>query len=291
MTHYRGASLPQDYPFLVMTLAKPNTVWRLQEAKERTTLAFGADWDLVQGKDGEATDFSVTWHYGRTVFIYHLDWLFLLQDENGGWILRRGKKIYKPEPAQPGDPLPPMKTSRARSPFPNTTWCRMDGKGKLHTLTINANGTVSDTAIPNEKPEWEPYDNGTVRYKGRRLLLDAQQKILLRENDKVREVWYSGRQPPKLGLIETKQLKETLANPSVEWVCWDGNKKTTYTFDAKSNNVRVVDDDGITQTIRWESLCAGCIRIGDEAFMVEGDTLERVEPRLTLKQEPIESVK
>ena len=60
MTHYRGASLPQDYPFLVMTLAKPNTVWRLQEAKERTTLAFGADWNLVQGKDGEATDFSVT---------------------------------------------------------------------------------------------------------------------------------------------------------------------------------------------------------------------------------------
>jgi len=45
------------------------------------------------------------------------------------------------------------------------------------------------------------------------------------------------------------------------------------------------------KTVRWEALCAGCIRIGDEAFMIEGETLERVEPRLTLKQVARDSVR
>jgi len=43
--------------------------------------------------------------------------------------------------------------------------------------------------------------------------------------------------------------------------------------------------------VRWEALAAGCIRVGDEAFMVEGNTLERVEPRLTLKQAAKDSLK
>ena len=49
-------------------------------------------------------------------------------------------------------------------------------------------------------------------------------------------------------------------------------------------------DDSTPQVVRREHLGAECIRIGDEAFIVEGDTLERIEPRMTLKQVERESV-
>jgi hypothetical protein len=164
----------------------------------------------------------------------------------------------------------------------------MDGKGKVLLLTFNANGTVSDSSAPNEKPEWDPYDNGSVRYKAkdgtRRLTHDADKKRLSRVDDKRYEVWFAGRQLPRVSMTETQQLKQTLADKSKAWVNWDGGKKTVYTFDDKTANVSITVDDGKPQATRWEPLFAGCIRIGDEAFMVDGDTLERTEPRLTLKQ-------
>ena len=79
-------------------------------------------------------------------------------------------------------------------------------------------------------------------------------------------------------------LKDLLADKDKVWAHWEIDKKIVYTFDSKSANVSITVDDGKPQVVRWESLCAGCIRIGDEVFMVEGETLERVEPRLTLKQ-------
>jgi hypothetical protein len=118
----------------------------------------------------------------------------------------------------------------------------------------------------------------------RKLKLDADKKRLVRDDAQVREVWFAGRVPPRVSMTETKQLKDLLADPSKAWVNWDGGKKTVYIFDDKTANVSISVDDGKPATARWDALCAGCIRIGDFTFMVEGDTLERVESRLTLKQ-------
>ena len=305
--YYRGKKLPAEYPFLWDTLAKPGIVWVLDGEKKRDLYAFSQNRDALWSVDGvvkQSWEGLHSYPFGGGQF--HI-WgkespgnpnvMYLIQDEKGGRILRSMDKtiIYKPEPIQPGDPLPPQMISRAKSPFNGTSWCRMDGKGKAFTLTFAANGAVSDSAFPNEKPEWTPYDDGSVRYKvkegSRRLTFNADRKILMREDNGRREVWYSGRQLPRMGMLDTKQLKETLADPSKAWVNWDDSKKTVYIFDAKTANVSITVDDVKQPTVRWEPLCIGCIRIGDEAFMVEGDTLERVEPRLTLKHVPIESVK
>ena len=292
--YYRGTAMPPEFPFLRPTLAKPDTVWVMQNVKERRTLAFNIELDAVYGVDGvEGKPFTRTALYGGAAFyLYGGDCenvFFLVQDEKGGrYLCNWSDAIFKPEPAQPGDPLAPQKISRARSPLSGTTWCRLDNKGKLITLTFASNGTVSDFDFPKEKPEWVPYDNGSVRYGvpggARKLKLDADKKRLVREDVSVREVWFAGRVPPRVSMTETKQLKDLLADPSKVWVNWDGGKKTVYAFDDKTANVTISIDDGKPTTARWEALCSGCIRIGDLTFMVEGDTLERVESRLTLKQ-------
>jgi len=299
---YRGKKYPPEYPFLWNTLAKPGIVWVQQGVNERRTIAFNGERDMVHGKDGvEGKGDNISSTFGGGSF--HVPGavsgsliLYLVQDENGERYLRDwGSGIYKPEPAQPGDVIPPQAISRARSPFNGTSWCRVDGKGKVFTLTFAANGTVSDSVFPNEKPEWIPFEDGSVRYKvkdgTRKLTLGADKKFLVREDKKVREIWYSGRQPPRLGMLDTKQLKETLADPSKAWVSWDEGIKTVYTFDDKTANVSITVDDAKPKIVRWEALAAGCIRVGDEAFMVEGNTLERVEPRLTLKQAAKDSLK
>jgi len=292
--YYRGKAMPPEYPFLRPTLAKPGIIWVMQGTKERKTLAFNTDFDTVYSVDGvEKKPSTMVLLYGGGSFylygeeqekIYHL-----IQDEKGGRILCDWASVtYKPEPAQPDDLLAPQKISRAKSPLNGTSWCRFDNKGKLVTLTFAANGTVSDFDFPKDKPEWEPYDNGSVRYKVtggvRKLKLDADKKRLVREDAQVREVWFAGRTPPRVSMTETKQVKDMLADPSKVWVNWDGGKKTVYAFDDKTANVTISIDDGKPTTARWEALCAGCIRIGDLTFMVEGETLERVESRLTLKQ-------
>jgi len=292
--YYRGKAMPPELPLLRPTLAKPETVWVLQGAKERTTIAFNTDMDAVHGIGGvEGKPATRSLLYGGGAFYLYggecESIFFLIQDETGNRILVNWNGgVYKPEPARPGDPLAPQKISRARSPLNGTTWCRLDNKGRLLTLTFAANGTVSDFDFPKEKPEWEPYDNGSVRYKPsggmRKLTLDADKKRLVREDSQVREVWFAGRTPPRVSMTETKQLKDLLADPSKAWVNWDGGKKTVYVFDDKTANVTISVDDGKPTIARWEAVCAGCIRIGDLTFMVEGDTLERVESRLTLKQ-------
>ena len=298
---YRGKKCPPEFQLFRATLAKPGIVWVLQGREKRTTLAFNGELDDAVGENGVEQKPS----RGINVFgggLFHLvrdDYgglFWLTQDEKGEWVLRDWvKRVYKPEPAQPGDPLPAQRISRAKSSFGGTSWCRPDGKGKLLLLTFAANGTVSDSNFPNEKPEWIPYDNGSVRYtvKGgeRRLKADADKKRLVREDDKVREIWFAGRTLPRVGMIETRQLKDTLADEAKVWIHWEASKKIIYTFDSKSGNVSITEDNGKPLIVRWEALCAGCIRIGDDAFMVEGDTLERIEPRLTLKQVTKDSLK
>ena len=304
--YHRGKKYPPEFPFFWTTLAKPGTVWVLDGVEKRTLYAFSQNRDALWSVDGvvkQSWEGLHSYPFGGGQF--HI-WgngspgnpnvMYLIQDGKGGRLLHdMWTGTYKPEPIQPGDPLPPQMISRAKSPFNGTSWCRVDGKGKVFTLSFAANGAVSDSAFPNEKPEWTPYDDGSVRYKvkegSRRLTFNADRKILMREDNGRREVWYSGRQLPRMGMLDTKQLKETLADPSKAWVNWDDSKKTVYIFDAKTANVAIAIDDVKMPVVRWEPLCAGCIRIGDEAFMVEGDTLERVEPRLTLKHVPIESVK
>jgi len=299
---YRGTKMPPAFPFLLETLAKPGIIWVKQGSEERETLAFNGEWEVAHGKNGiEQKAPSLLSRYGGGLLYTHgitgaEPFICLIQDGKGERVLRNVKgTFYKPEPAQPGDPVPPNPISRAKSPFGGTSWCRMDEKGKVLMLTFAASGTVSDSNFPNEKPEWNPYDNGSVRYKvkneTRKMKLSEDKKYLIRENDMVREIWYSGRQPPKMSMTETKQIKDMLGNKDKAWASWDDGKKTVYTFDDKSANVDITVDNIKQKTVRWEMLCAGCIRIGDEAFMIEGETLERVEPRLTLKQVPKDSVR
>ena len=294
---------PSDPATIVRILCKPDLIWAAEVEGRRQTISFEHDTRraVVNSGDGKALQCRLDC-FGDYFINVFLDiggyqgvgritgGLSLKEDENGDWILKKHDLELRLEPIQPGDLLAPQQISRVRSPFNNTTWCFFDGKGKLNTVIFGANGTVSDTRAPNEKPEWIPYDDNTARYKiqgkGQKLAFDADKKRLLREDNKVREIWFSGRQPPRLNITETKQLKDMLADKSQAWFNYDGGKKTTYVFDDKSNNMSIIMDNGTTKTVRWEALCAGCIRIGDEVFMVEGGTLECVEPRMTLKQEP-----
>ena len=303
--YHRGKKYPPEFPFLRATLAKPGIVWVEQGKNKRITFAFNGEMGVVWGVDGVE---KYQWHstsqsFGGGQFYFRKEaplehfMFYLIQDERGGRFLRDGWSgaIYKPEPAQPGDPVPPNVISRASSPFGGTSWCRPDGKGKVLTLTFAANGTVSDSSFPNEKPEWDPYDDGSIRYKvkdgTRKMKLSEDKKLLVREDSKRREIWFAGRQPPRVSMTEEKQLKSTLADKDKAWVNWDDGKKTVYLFNDKTADVTISLDDIKLKTVRWESLCAGCIRIGDEVFMVEGETLERVEPRLTLKQVARDSIR
>jgi len=301
LVYYRGPTLPSEYPFLRATLTKPGIVWVQQDVAERITFALNAELDNVWGVGGIRKKSKEVSIVGGGAFITvgepYYTMFYLVQSENGERFLRdsTGKVTLRPEPAQPGDPLPPQMIARVKSPFGGTSWCRMDGKGKVFTLTFAASGTVSDSATPNEKPEWNAYDDNSIRYKSksgmRTLTLSEDKKRLVREDDKAREIWFSGRQPPRASMTETRQLKDLLADPSKAWVSWANNMKIVYTFDDKSANVSITVDDGKPTVARWESLCAGCIRIGDEAFMVEGETLERVEPRLMLKRVAKDSIR
>jgi len=304
---YRGAKIPSLDSETSKIIWKPDTVWVAQIEGRRATIAFEADARLAvinNVKEGKIEHGRMGMYGGHEIEILYDDgrWntpdlgsderaVFLTQDEKGGWVLKNYYHEFRPEPIQPGDPLPPQKISRERSPLKATTWCTFDSKtAKLRTLSFASNGKVSDSGIQGQGGEWNPYDNDTVRYKigdhSRRLTINMNQKRLTRESNDVREIWFQGGQPPRLGLMETKKMKETLADKSKAWFNWDGGKKTVYVFDDKSNNMSIIMNDGKTKTVRWDVLCDGCIRIGGEVFMLEGDTLERVEPRLTLKQEP-----
>jgi len=303
---HRGPKMPPfDRAALAAILCKPGLIWAAEVEGHRRTMSFEGDINhaVAQSKEGETVPCRLYYNgYYIEVFrsdrdgysaVYSLsdgNGLSLMEDGNGGWMLKSPRFELRLEPIQPGDPLAPQQISRARSSFGGTTWCFFDGKGKMNTVTFMANGTVSDFRAPNEKPEWVPYDDGTVRYRikngSQKLTPDTDNKRLLRESNSVREIWFSGRQPPRLNMVETKQLKDKLADKSKAWFNYDDGKKTVYVFDDKSSNMSIIMDNGTTKTLRWEILCAGYIRIGDEAFMVEGDTLERVEPRLTLKHEP-----
>ena len=300
---WRGKNPPPPDPAVLEALAKPGIVWMMLRYGKRETFAFSPDSGFVMwGRDGKVEEWK--WYQAvgnRIVYMESNKWqihVYLIRNEKGEYILKGGDEkwhaTYSQEPAQPGDPLPPQKVSRAKSPFGGTAWCGVDGKGKPFTVTFMANGTVSDSALPNEKPEWNHYEDGTVRYrisdKTRRLILDAEKNRLVREDEKTREVWFPGRALPKMGLAETKRLKDALADPSKVWVYWDEGKAHVYTFDNKSGNVSITVDDGQPQTFRWEPLCAGCIRVGEDVFMLEGDTLQRVEPRLTLQSKPLDAV-
>ena len=301
---YRGPKMPPpDRAARIGILCKPGQIWATQLDGHRRTISFEYDRDraVINSKKGEATQFRLHYFgdYHMKIFLDVDGWhgvdgivgdVSIVEDGKGGWMLKGGDYEFHLEPIQPEDHLAPQPISRAKSPLNGTTWCFFDGKGKLHIVTFATNGTVSDTRAPSAKPQWTSYDNGTAHYsildKGQTLTLDAEKKILLRETNKVREIWFSGRQPPRLSMTDAKQLKDRLAEKSMAWFNYDDAKKTTYIFDDKNNNVNIILDDGKTKSVRWEPLSIGIIRIGDEAFLVEGDTLERIEPRMTLKQEP-----
>ena len=303
---YRGTKVPPDDPESIKILCKPNTIWVAQIEGRRATLAFESEsmWVTVNNVKADKLEQCERWTANGG---YHLElWLdahsyegmpdgvntlLLAQDKNGDWILKNYYHEFRPEPIQPGDALSPRKINRAASPLSNTMWTTFDSKtGKLRTLSFGANGKANDSAFPAERSEWNHYDNDTVRYKTqdrlRKLTVNMNKGRLMRENNDVREVWFLGKQPPRLGLNEAKQLKERLADKSMAWFNWDAGKKTVYAFDDKSGNVTITKEDGKARSVRWDVLCDGCIRIGSEVFMLEGDALERVEPRLTLKQEP-----
>jgi len=287
--YYRGKAFPPEAPFVKKTLAQPDVVWVLQGVSWRRTFAFNGELDVACGDNGVASMDTIYLSGGRGFWLGRWQGHYLLQDAKGQWSLRSEfNGVYKPEPAQPGDPLAPQRISRAKSPFGGTTWCRLDGKGKLLTLAFAASGTTSDSAFRDERPEWVPYEGNAVRYtagqQNRRLALDTERQRLVREDITVREVWFPGRQPPQLKMAEAKLLKETLTDESKTWAFSKAGKRISYTFDSK--NVSISTADGPPTVARWEILCADCIRIGDEAFMFEGDKLERVKPRLTLQHEP-----
>jgi len=293
--------MPRFNPIEV--LCKPGIIWATQFEGRRATIVFDTDdiavvSNFVEGKVEHCRLRS----WGGYFFNLRLGEsgydtadvvgdIALVQDRKGGWSLKNYYVELLPGPIQPGDALPPQTISRERSPLKGTSWCTFDARtAKLRTLSFASNGKVTDSGIQGQGGEWNQYENDTVRYKignhTRKLTINMNQKRLMREDGDVREVWFQGGQPPRLGLAETKKMKETLADKSKAWFNWDGGKKTTYVFDDKSSNMSIIMDDGKTRTVRWDVLCDGCIRIGNEVFMLEGDTLERVEPRLTLKQEP-----
>jgi len=287
-----------EYPFLWPTLANTvGFVWVKQGTQGRETFAFNVEKEIAWGRNGEDLECGYIWSCGGGSFQAGGFYFMLVQDEKGErTILREGSgATFKLEPAQPGDPLPPVIISHAKSPLGGTSWCRMDGKGNILQLTFSPGGTVSDSRFRGEKPEWTPYDNGRVRYtvKGetRRLMLSEDKKRLTRVTDKVYEVWFPGRQLPMVGLTERKQMKDRLCDPSKAWVSWDNTKKTVYLFDEKTANVSISIDDVKQPTVRWDAPSAEHIIIGKEAFVIEGDWLERIEPRLTLKQVARDSVK
>ena len=304
---YRGTKLPSLDAETAKILWKPDTVWAAQIEGRRATIAFEAEARLAvinNVKEGKVEYGIMNMYGGHEIEILYDDgrWetpylgsderaILLTQDEKGGWVLRNYYHEFRPEPVQPGDVLPPQKISRERSALKGTSWCTFDGKtAKLRSLSFASNGVATDSAFQGQRGEWNPYENDTVRYKigdhTRKLTVNMNQKRLMREDGDVREIWFQGGQPPRLGLVETKKMKETLADKSKAWFNWDGGKKTVYAFDDKSGNVSITQEDARPKTVRWDVLCDGCIRIGNEVFMLEGDTLERVEPRLTLKQEP-----
>ena len=203
---HRGAKVPPADPAIDAYLAQPGIVWVKQASGNRTTVAFASDGDVrVNGSfdreiDGKR-EIPRWWQEFRwQVTVYKDDPLeaikqhyFFIPDGKGGFVIRNHKnEVFLPEPRQPADLVPPQTISRAKSPFSGTAWCRVDGKGKMLMLTFAASGTVSDSTIPNEKPEWIPYEDGSVRYNTkdgtRRLTLNADKKLLIREDKKAREV-------------------------------------------------------------------------------------------------------
>ena len=306
---YRGKQMPPRDPSTVAILCKPGMIWASVVDGSRMTIAFDADFNAERAafglKEGECVQCKVAQHDGYFMEVYldkdGLSWvddvggtggagLLLMPDEKGGWVLKNYFHEFRQEPIRPGDALPPQKIRHAASPLSNTVWTTFDGKtGKLRTLSFGANGKANDSAFPSERSEWNHYDNDIVLCKTqghqRKLTVNINKGRLMIENNDVREVWFLGKTPPRLGLNEAKQLKERLADKSMAWFNWDAGKKTVYVFDDKSGNVTITKEDGKARSVRWDVLCDGCIRIGSEIFMLEGDALERVEPRLTLKQE------
>ncbi|MDR2849663.1 MAG: hypothetical protein LBW77_03860 [Verrucomicrobiota bacterium] len=295
----RGTKPPPSDPAVKEILTQPGIVWVRQGTDKRTTWAFGQD-DVAIGKEGVKS--VKPWGRGSGgMFIIYPEIGFLLTGKEVA-IRTSQNGLYLPERAQPGDPLPPQKTDRAKSPFYGTSWSRLDAKAALHTLTFGTKGTVSDSDFPKESPEWTAYDDQTVRYKidGKTasLAYDTGRKLLIFDDGNRRDVWFAGKTPPRPTLVETKALKDTLTDAKQVWVCWDEGKKTVYSFDDKSG-VSIAEDDGKPFAARWEPLASGSIRVtaGGDAWMFTleqtsdgAPVLERSEPRLTLKHATPESV-
>ena len=301
---FRGVKLPSEDTEAVNILCKSGTVWAAQIEGRRATIALDADFGCVvisnvkNGQVEQCRRWGGVGGYYLEMFVgddgfersKQIEILLLVPDDKGGWSLKNYYYEFFPEPAQPGDPLPPKKVSRDKASLKGTAWCTFDAKtAKMRTLSFAANGVTSDSAFQGQRGEWNQFDNDMVHYKvgehSRSLTIDLNKKRLMRENNDVREVWFQGGQPPRLSVIENKQLKEKIADKSKAWLNWNDGKKTAYVFDDKAGNVSITKEDGKPKVVKWDILCAGCIRIGNEVFMLEGETLERVEPRLTLKQE------
>jgi len=309
---YKGTKIPPKDPSLQKTVAEPGTVWEKQGGSGPTTLVFNMDFDVAYSRFGSS---KIVWpdrvkFYGGGQFYLAMTGVndlpkmyYLIQDENGEKLLCDWDGgVYKARAAQAKDPLPPRKLTRKDSPIYGTSWCRMVSKDKTLTFIFDKFGNV---AYPGDlrKSEWDYYDDGSIRCKAndktRRLVLNPDQNRLMFINDDVREIWYAGSTPPKMDKDEEARLKAMLEDESKAWV-GDfgviphlradgvdgvvGGFDYVYTYDSQRQKATISVCGQKPKTVFPSLLCAGCIRIDDKVFMVEGDKLECVESRLTLKQ-------
>ena len=220
---HRGTKPPPADPAMKGILTQPGMVWVKQGTDKRFTFALSTDGLAVRNEDGKRIE-SFWWQecgaqfcvaYGPAIVGY-----VLRGRDKSVFVKTLYNETFQLEPAKAGDPLPPKKFDRAKSPFYGTSWCRQDGKGALHMLTFSKRGTVSSSDFET-KSEWDAFDDQNVRFqigdKRFKLAFDAEQKRLIGGAGSLREIWFAGRIPPKLGLAERKVLQDMLAAPRQIW--------------------------------------------------------------------------
>jgi len=119
---YRGTKMPTLDAKIIKMLCKPNTVWATQINGRRVTFAFDAEFIVASNLNEGKTDLRGKWNgFGEGHFIelglidYWGVWV-LAQDAEGGWVFKNYHHEFRPEPAQPGDPLPSRKANARAKP-------------------------------------------------------------------------------------------------------------------------------------------------------------------------------
>ena len=269
----RGMSPTPSNPFILTTLAKPNTVWAQQNGDSRNVLVFSED-NIVSLKvrDIEQDDTFVVVNNNQ----FNISCLlpiwgpinFLIKDENGEWIIRNEWiGDFKQEAWQPGDPQPLQKIAHNASPLNGSVW-----------RSISANNNTPTLSFKNPK-EWIHYSDNTVSITTAKekfkAIYDPDRNRLIRK-DEVFDVFVPAMKPIPSSI---KTIKETLE--SKEWVSWDGGVKRVYTF--KGSTVSISIDDHKPTTLQSQLIGADCIRIGKDVFVLFDGALERIGSRLTLR--------